>query len=73
MLSRHVPLEYSFTAENPIAHLHFLRRARLEETVAYMRESLGDDDFELLGHAGAKLSYDDAVDFALQVIPDVSN
>ncbi len=73
MLSRHVPQEYSFTAENPIAHLHFLRRARLEETIAYMRESLGDDDFELLSHAGAKLSYDDAVDLALRVIPDVSN
>ena len=73
MLSRHVPQEYSFTAENPLAHLQFLRRARLEETIVYIRESLGDDDFELLSHAGAKLSYDDAVDLALRVIPDVSN
>ena len=53
MLSRHVPLEYSFTAENPIAHLQFLRRARLEQTVAHVREALGDDNFELLSRAGA--------------------
>jgi predicted ATPase len=70
MLSRHVPLEYSFTAENPVAHLHFLRRARLEKTVAYMREALGDDNFELLSRAGAKLSYDDALELAVRAIPD---
>ena len=34
-----------------------------------MREALGDDNFELLSRAGAKLSYDDAVDLALRVIP----
>ncbi len=28
MLSRHVPLEYSFTAENPGAHLQFLRQTQ---------------------------------------------
>ena len=72
MLSRHVPLEHSFTAENPIAHLQFLRRARLEETVVHIREALGDENFELVSRDGAKLSYDDAVDLALRVIPDVS-
>ena len=69
MLSRHVPLEYSFTAENPGAHLQFLRQTRLEQTLAYIREALGDDNFEMLSRAGAKLSYDDAVDLALRVIP----
>ena len=69
MLSRHVPLEYSFTEENALAHLEFLRQTRLEQTVVYIREALGDDKFELLHRAGAKLSYDDAVDLALRVIP----
>ncbi len=68
-LSRNVPLEYSFTVENPGAHLQFLRQTRLEQTLAYMREALGDDNFELLSRAGARLSYDDAVDLALRVIP----
>jgi predicted ATPase/DNA-binding SARP family transcriptional activator len=69
MLSRHLPLEYSFTAENPGAHLQFLRQTLLEQTVAYMREALGDANFEMLSRAGAKLSYDDAIDLALGVIP----
>jgi predicted ATPase len=69
MLSMLVPLEHSFTAENPLAHLHFLRRARLEETLGYMRKALDDADFELLSRAGAELSYDDALDLALRVIP----
>ena len=73
MLSRHVPLEYSFTAENPLARLVFLRRTRLEHDLAYIREALGDDNFELLSHAGANLSYDDAVDLALRVLPRVRN
>jgi hypothetical protein len=47
-LSRDVPLEYSFTVENPGAHLQFLRQTRLEQTLAYTREALGDDNFELL-------------------------
>ena len=48
MLSRHVPLESTFTEENPLAHLEFLRQTRLEQTLVYMREALGDDNFELL-------------------------
>jgi predicted ATPase/DNA-binding SARP family transcriptional activator len=73
MLSRHVPLEYSFTAENPVAHVHFLRRARLEKTVVHIREALGDETFDLLSHEGANLSYDDAIDLALGVIPGQGN
>ena len=69
MLSRHVALEYSFRAENPGGHLQFLRQTRMEQTLAYMREALGDHNFEVLSRAGAKLSYDDAVDLALRVIP----
>jgi predicted ATPase/DNA-binding SARP family transcriptional activator len=69
MLSRHVPLEYSFTPGNPGAHLQTLRQTRLEQTVAYIREALGDATFEMLSRAGAKLSYDDAVDLAVRVIP----
>ncbi len=71
MLSRHRPLEYTFTEENPLAHLVSLRQTRLEQVLAYIREALGDDNFEMLQRAGAKLSYDDAVDLALRVIPDV--
>jgi predicted ATPase/DNA-binding SARP family transcriptional activator len=73
MLSKHVPLEHSFTADNPIAHLHFLRRARLAKTVVHIREALGAENFELLSRDGAKLGYDDAVDLALRVIPDINN
>ncbi len=73
MLSRHVPVESTFTEENALAHLEVLRQTRLEETLVYMREALGDDNFELLSSAGAKLSDEQAVDLALRVIPDVSN
>jgi hypothetical protein len=69
MLSRHVPLEYSFTSENPIGHLQFLRQNRLEQALVYIREALGDDNFELLSGEGAKLGYDDAIDLSLRVIP----
>ena len=62
-------LEYSIRAENPGAHLQFLRQTRMEQTLAYIREALGDHNFEVLSRAGAKLSDDEAVDLALRVIP----
>ena len=67
------PWNHSFTAENPLAHLVSLRQARLEHTFVYMREALGDDNFEMLQRAGAKLSYDEAVELALRVIAEVSH
>ena len=68
MLSWHVPVEYTYTEENPLAHLHFLRRARLQQTVVDLREALGDDSFEMLQRAGAKLSYKEAVDLAIATL-----
>ena len=62
-------MESTFTEENALAHLEFLRQTRLEQTLVYIREALGDDNFELLSRAGAKLSYEEAVDLALRVIP----
>jgi predicted ATPase/DNA-binding SARP family transcriptional activator len=64
-----VVLEPKSTAENPGAHLRFLRQTRLEQTLAFMRQALGDHNFEVLSRAGAELSYNDAVDLALRVIP----
>ncbi len=56
--------------KTPLAHLQFLRQTTLEQTLAYMREALGDDNFELLSRAGSTLSYDGAVDLALTSHPD---
>ena len=72
MLSRHVPLESTFTEENALAHLEFLRQTRLDQALVYLREVLGNDEFERLSRAGAKLSYDEAVDLAIVTL-DVSN
>jgi hypothetical protein len=53
-----------------LAHLEFLRQTRLEQAVVYLRDVLGNDDLELLNRAGVELSYDEAVDLALQVSAD---
>ena len=66
-------MESTFTGENALAHLEFLRQTRLEHTLVWMRKAIGDHDFELLSRAGAKLSYDDAVDLALRGIAEVSH
>ena len=72
MLSRNVPLESTFTEENALAHLEFLRQTRLDQALVYLREVLGNDEFERLSRAGEKLSYVEAVDLAIVTL-DVSN
>jgi hypothetical protein len=51
-------VEPTYTEENALAHLEFLRQTRLDQALVHVRQALGDDDFEQLRRAGAKLSHD---------------
>jgi hypothetical protein len=52
MMLRHVPEESTYTEENVLARLEFLPLTNLHQTLVYVREPLGDDNFELPSRAG---------------------